>query len=81
MRKKLLFIVNCIFFSSLIFTYLIADEKELVPLKKPLLTKKEIKDKISVNLLKPLAKPKNKVSTNEPEQIVEKTKNKKKIEL
>ena len=81
MRKKLLFIVNCIFFSSLIFTYLIADEKELIPLKKPLLTKKEIKDKISVNLLKPLAKPKNKVSTNEPEQIVEKTKNKKKIEL
>tara|TARA_Y100000590_G_scaffold341727_1_gene389985 strand:- start:47 stop:2206 length:2160 start_codon:yes stop_codon:yes gene_type:complete len=60
---------------------LIADEKELIPLKKPLLTKKEIKDKISVNLLKPLAKPKNKVSTNEPEQIVEKTKNKKKIEL
>ena len=81
MRKKLLFIVNCIFFSSLIFTYLIADEKKLVPLKKPLLTKKEIKDKISVNLLKPLAKPKKEVLLNESVEIVEKPKNKKKIEL
>jgi soluble lytic murein transglycosylase len=81
MRKKLLFIVNCIFCSSLIFTYLIADEKKLVPLKKPLLTKKEIKDKISVNLLKPLAKPKKEVLLNESIEIVEKPKNKKKIEL
>ena len=78
MRKKLLFIVNCIFFSSLIFTYLIADEKKLVPLKKPLLTKKEIKDKISVNLLKPLAKPKKEVLLNESVEIVKKPKNKKK---
>ena len=52
MRKKLLFFVSCVFFSSLITTYLFADEKILVPLNKPLLSEKEFNKKISFNLLK-----------------------------
>ena len=76
MRKKLLFFVSCIFFSSLNFEYLFANEKNLIPLKKPLLTEKEIREKISLNLLKPLSKPKKKILTQEPKKI---TKNQQKI--
>ena len=71
MRKKLLFFVSFIFFSNLIFTHLFADEKNLIPLKKPLLTEKEVKEKIFLNLLKPLPKPKKEILTPEPKKITE----------
>ena len=70
MRKKLLFFVSCVFFSSLFTTCLFANEKILVPLKKPLLSEKEFKEKISLNLLKPQRKPK-KIFTSETKEITE----------
>ena len=63
MRKKLLFFVSCVFFSSVIATCLFATEKILIPLKKPLLSEKEFKEKISLNLLKPQRKPKKKLTS------------------
>tara|TARA_B100001741_G_scaffold293770_1_gene275625 strand:+ start:2784 stop:5006 length:2223 start_codon:yes stop_codon:yes gene_type:complete len=71
MRKKLLFFVSCIFFSTLNFEYLFANEKNLIPLKKPLLTEEEIKEKVSLNLLKPLPKPKKEILTQESKKITE----------
>ena len=47
MNKRLLFFVSYIFFSNLIGACLFADEKNLIPLKKPLLSEKEINEKIS----------------------------------
>ncbi len=58
MSKKILFFIGCIYCTTCNLAYLSADEKKLLPLKKPVLTEKEIKKKISVNLLKPLSKPK-----------------------
>ena len=57
MIKKILFFIGYIFFSTINFTHIYANENNLIPPKKPILTEKEIKAKISVNLLKPLAKP------------------------
>ena len=68
MSKKILFFVGCIFFLAINFTYLFADEKNLVPLKKPLLTDKEKKAKISINTLRPLPKPIRKTSTEKVEK-------------
>ena len=57
MLKRLLFIGLLI--SILInFNYVLAETSLLVPIKKPSLTEKEIKEKISKNILKPIKKPK-----------------------
>ena len=42
------------------FNYLKAEISANIPLKKPILSGKEIEKKISINILKPLKKPKNK---------------------
>ena len=56
MLKKLLFL--SLFISLLLnFNYVSAETFLIIPLKKPSLTDKEIKDKISKNILKPLKKP------------------------
>ena len=47
MNKLLLFFIGYVFFSTANFTYLFANEKNLIPLKKPILTDKQIKSKIS----------------------------------
>ena len=60
MVKKILILIAYIFFSTLYFAHIFANEKNLIPLKKPILTEKEIEAKISLNLLKPLPKPKDK---------------------
>ena len=77
MRKKILFFVSFIFFSNLIITNLFSDEKSLIPLKKPSLSKKEIKEKISLNILKPLPKPKKEILVNESEEITQNQNNEK----
>ena len=69
MIKKIIFFIGCIFFFTLNFPYLIADEKRIIPVKKPILSEKEIKQKISVNLLKPLPKPLYNVSFESLERI------------
>ena len=57
MFKKLLFIGLLI--SVLInFNYVLAEMPLIVPIKKPSLSEKEIKEKISKNILKPIKKPK-----------------------
>ena len=57
MLKKLLFIGLLI--SILInFNYVLAETPLIVPIKKPSLSEKEIKEKISKNILKPIKKPK-----------------------
>jgi soluble lytic murein transglycosylase len=57
MLKKLLFIGLLI--SILInFNYVLAETSLIVPVKKPSLTEKEIKEKVSKNILKPIKKPK-----------------------
>ena len=57
MFKKLLFIGLLI--SVLInFNYVLAETSLIVPIKKPSLSEKEIKEKISKNILKPIKKPK-----------------------
>ena len=66
MLKKLLFISSLILF-FIKFNYVLAETSLIIPLKKPSLTEKEIKDKISKNILKPLKKPKK----NESSQIKE----------
>ena len=43
------------------FFELKANEKRLLPLKKPILSEKELKKKVLVNILKPLAKPKKEI--------------------
>ena len=78
MRKKILFFVSCFFFSNLIITCLFADEKSLIPLKKPSLSENEIKEKISLNILKPLPKPKKEIIVKEPKDITKKIKDEKK---
>ena len=75
MNKRLLFFVSYIFFSNLIGACLFADEKNLIPLKKPLLSEKEINEKISLNLLKPLPKPKKKIITQETKKVTKIQKN------
>ena len=56
MHKKLLFL--SLFISLLLnFNYVSAETSLIIPLKKPSLTDKEIEDKISKNILKPLKKP------------------------
>ena len=71
MIKKILLSIGYIFFISLSITYSHADDKNLLPLKKPLLSEKEIKKKISVNILKPLPKPVEKVLDSKIEKKVD----------
>ena len=71
MHKKLLFI-SLIISILISFNNLLAETSLLIPLKKPSLTKDEIINKISKNILKPLRKPKkNLVSKIEKKKIIE----------
>ena len=57
MLKRLLFF--CLLMSiSINLNYVIAETVLIIPIKKPTLTDKEIKEKISKNILKPIKKPK-----------------------
>ena len=57
MPKNLLIILGLSLLLCSNLKGLYADEKELLPIKKPVLTSKELEQKISINILKPLAKP------------------------
>ena len=81
MNKKIIFFISFIFFYCLNFTHLFSAEVEIIPLKKPLLTEKEFKEKITLNLLKPLPKPKKKSLAKEPKKIDENQKKVKNIKL
>ncbi len=57
MSKKLIIIVSLLLLISINLKLVTADEKNLIPLKKPILTEQELKKKVLINILKPLPKP------------------------
>ncbi len=67
--------------SSLNLSNVIADQKELVPLKKPQLSEKEKNKKISVNILKPLPKPKKEDLNKQSKKIVVNQKKEQKLKF
>ncbi|MDB3888763.1 lytic transglycosylase domain-containing protein [Candidatus Pelagibacter sp.] len=70
MHKKLIFLISLMFF----FNELPANEKIIVPLKKPLLTKQELNKKVLINILKPLPKPKEKEKEKKLKKVVKEKK-------
>ena len=60
MCKKLIIFTSIITLLFINSNYLFADNATIIPLKKPTLSEKEIEKKISINILKPLKKPKQK---------------------
>ena len=60
MLKKLIILSSVLILSFFNFNYLEAEIATIIPLKKPILTEKEIEKKLSINILKPLKKPKDK---------------------
>jgi len=68
MQKKILFIISLFIFSNITF-FLSA---EIIPLKKPVQTKKEKEQKLLIDVLKPLPKPIIKKVTKEEEKKPEK---------
>ncbi len=81
MKKKILYFIGILFFIVSNFVYSAANEKKLIPLKKPSLTEKEIKAKINFNILKPLAKPKIEILTNKTEIIIENEKKDQEVKI
>ena len=68
MLKKLIFFINLIIFinlTSLLYA-------EIIPLKKPFLTKEEEEKKLLVDVLKPLPKPIEKKEIKKKEEQIEK---------
>ena len=60
MFKKLILIIILFSLVGTNYSSAVSDERNLVPLKKPRLTKQELKNKVLINILKPLAKPRPK---------------------
>ena len=71
MTKKILFFIGCLYILTINSSHLLSNEKEIIPLKKPSLSKKEIEQKVSVNFLKPLPKPKMDFLTPEIPKMAE----------
>ena len=74
MFKKFIFFIS--FSSILLFSVnqIHAEEKSVVPIKKPSLTTQELNEKVLINILKPLPKPKkNNGKTKTTELVNEKT--------
>ena len=58
MPKKILLFVCSLLFIILNHNLVLSNEKNLIPLKKPKLSDQELKEKVLINILKPLQKPK-----------------------
>ena len=71
MTKKILFFIGCLYILTINSSHLLSNEKVIIPLKKPSLSKKEIEQKVSVNFLKPLPKPKMDFLTPEIPKMAE----------
>ncbi len=70
MHKKLIFLVSLMFF----FNTLLANEKIIIPLKKPSLSNQELNKKVLINILKPLPKPKEKGKEEKLKKVVKEKK-------
>ena len=57
MLKKIIILSSVLILYFYNSNYLGAEIATIIPLKKPLLTEKEIEKKLSINILKPLKKP------------------------
>ena len=73
MLKKLLFL-GLLLLILINFNYVSAETSLIIPIKKPSLTDKEIKKKISKNILKPLKKPKKTKNIEVKEKKITKVK-------
>ena len=62
MLKKLIVLLSIVTLFFINNIYLRAEIATIIPLQKPILPGKEIEKKISINILKPLKKPKNKIN-------------------
>ena len=71
MPKKLLLFICSLLFIILNHNLVLSEERDLIPLKKPKLTDKELNKKVLINILKPLQKPKLVKNLNEEIQIKE----------
>ena len=58
MPQKLLLFICSLLIIVLNHNLVLSDERNLIPLKKPKLTDQELKEKVLINILKPLQKPK-----------------------
>ena len=58
MPKKLLLYICSFLFIILNHNFVLSDERNLIPIKKPKLTEQELNKKVLINILKPLKKPK-----------------------
>ena len=72
MLKNFTFLIGFSFLIIFNQNNLQAEVKNLIPLKKPLLTKHELKKKVEVNLLKPLKKPEKVKKEEKVKKIVKK---------
>ena len=72
MHKKLIFIISLLLVLSSSLNESVAIEKKILPLKKPILTNQELKQKVLINILKPLPKPTTKTKKIKPKNIVKK---------
>jgi len=73
MFKKLI-IVACLFsFINMNYSIVASSESNLIPLKKPKLSKQELKKKVLINVLKPLQKPTLEDKKIQPVETVKKT--------
>ena len=72
MRKKFIYFISFLFLIILNTDYLSANENILKPLKKPILSDKELKRKVLINILKPLPKPNKLDEKKEVKEIVKK---------
>ena len=70
MLKKLIILSSIVSLIFLNFDYVQGDNATIIPLEKPKLSKNEIEKKISINILKPLKKPKNKEAVKTGNKII-----------
>ena len=71
MQKKFIFFISFLLFTISNISFTQANEKRLIPLKKPVLSNQEFKKKVSINVLKPLPKPNKQVTKEIIEEKIE----------
>jgi soluble lytic murein transglycosylase len=71
MFKNLLYFVVLISIILINFTNANSEDKKILPIKKPDLTVEEIEQKLSINILRPLEKPKDQTEAEIQEVNIE----------
>ncbi len=71
MFKKLIIIISFLLFVNTNYSNIASAKDNLIPLKKPKLTKQELKEKILINTLKPVPKPSSETQIKPSTKIAE----------